>query len=57
MTTKRQMLALTSDFYDNYEGQNYFLNFREPWVTVPSGLHQFFQSQADAPSMRRLEQV
>lgn len=52
-----KMVALTRNYYDNYEGQNYLLSFGELWVTVAPELQRFFQGQSDAPSMRRLEQL
>ncbi len=52
-----KMVALTRNYYDNSEGQNYQLSFGELWVTVAPELRQFFQGQLAAPSMRRLEQL
>jgi hypothetical protein len=52
-----KMAALTRNYYDNYEGQNYQLSFGELWVTVAPEMRQFFQGDATAPTMRRLEQL
>ncbi|MBI4797191.1 MAG: hypothetical protein HY794_00310 [Desulfarculus sp.] len=52
-----KMAALTRNYYDNYEGQNYLLSFGELWVTVAPELQRFFQGQPEAPSMRRLEEL
>jgi hypothetical protein len=52
-----KMAALTRNFYDNYEGRDYQLSFGELWVTVAPEMRQFFQGQASAPTMRRLEQL
>lgn len=52
-----KMVALTRNYYDNYEGRDYVLGFGELWVTVAPELQRFFQGQPAAPSMRRLEQL
>jgi len=52
-----KMAALTRNYYDGREGQDYLLSFGELWVTVAPELQRFFQGQPAAPSMRRLEQL
>jgi hypothetical protein len=52
-----KMVSLTRTYYDNYVGQQYNLSFGELWVTVAPELRGFFQGQAQAPSLGRVEQL